>query len=607
MSKKTKLELTWIGKDKRPRLEPRILLEDPELSYAADHRVRQGDIFDNMLIHGDNLLALKALEQDFTGAFKCVYIDPPFNTQQAFEHYDDGVEHSVWLSLMRERLSIVHRLMHPEGTLFVHIDDNELGYLIVLLDEVFGRTNRVSIVTFKQGSATGHKAINPGCVTTTNFVLMYAKDKAAWKPRRVFTARERDNRYNQFIPNIGDHHSKWRIVTLMTAFAASQGVTETQARGLARKQPDQLDEFVKDNGPSVVRLARPSYDAVSKAAQALIDESNANPEVVFHLPREGHKDFYFIRGERILFYKDKLREIDGQYVAGEPLTTLWDDLLSNNLHNEGGVSFPKGKKPEALIKRVIDLSTEPGDWVLDSFAGSGTTGAVAHKAGRRWVMVELGDHCHTHVLPRLRAVIDGADSSGSTQATRWKGGGGFRFCRLAPSLLEEDKWGNWVINRAYNKEMLAEAMCKIEGFRYEPSPTIFWMHGQSTETDYLYVTTQTLTHEQLQVISAEVGDERTLLICCSAFRARLDQFPNLTVKKIPAAVLERCEWGKDDYSLNVQTVMGEEPEAPEPEPDQSAGATVPPPSSKKRKGRKPKMQELPLFAAAHHGKSGGDQ
>tara|TARA_Y100000310_G_scaffold171060_1_gene171209 strand:- start:16250 stop:17572 length:1323 start_codon:yes stop_codon:yes gene_type:complete len=437
--KKTKLELTWIGKDKRPRLEPRILLEDSELSYSAKKKVTDNDIFDNMLIHGDNLLALKALQQDFTGKIKCVYIDPPFNTQQAFEHYDDGMEHSVWLSLMRERLSIIHRLMHPEGTLFVHIDDNELGYLIVLLDELFGRANRVSIVTFKQGSATGHKAINPGCVTTTNFLLMYAKEKARWNPIRVFTARERDARYNQFIPNIDRPCGEWRITTLMRGLADHLGVTEKEARSTAKKSPDVIDEFVLDHARQVTQLARPNYSGVSKAAQAAIDRSKADPTNVHHLPREGFKDFYLINGRRILFYKHKLKEVDGQLVAGEPLTTLWDDLLSNNLHKEGGVTFPKGKKPEALIKRVIELSTRPGDWVLDSFAGSGTTGAVAHKAGRRWLMVELGDHCHSHVLPRLRAVVDGADSSGSTQTTRWRGGGGFRFYNLAPSLLEEDK------------------------------------------------------------------------------------------------------------------------------------------------------------------------
>jgi adenine-specific DNA-methyltransferase len=189
MAIRTKLELTWIGKDIRPKLEPRILLGDPEKSHHAKHRVTESDIFDNQLIFGDNLLALKALEQDFSGEVKCVYIDPPFNTQQAFEHYEDGLEHSLWLGLIRDRLKIVHGLLSDDGTLFVHIDDNELGYLIVLLDEIFGRSNRVSIITFKQGAATGHKSINPGVVSTSNFLLMYAKKKSAWVPNRLFTAR----------------------------------------------------------------------------------------------------------------------------------------------------------------------------------------------------------------------------------------------------------------------------------------------------------------------------------------------------------------------------------------------------------------------------------
>ena len=199
---KTKLELTWIGKEKRPRLEPRILLEDPQRSYHAAQRVTDHDQFDNRLIHGDNLLALKALEQEFTGKIKCIYIDPPFNTQQAFEHYDDSTEHSDWLSLIRDRVYILYQLLQQDGTLFVHIDDNEMGYLVVLLDEVFGRKNRVSIVTFKQGSATGHKAINPGCVNTSNFLLVYAKDKNQWNPNRVYTGRDRDKRYGQFINTV---------------------------------------------------------------------------------------------------------------------------------------------------------------------------------------------------------------------------------------------------------------------------------------------------------------------------------------------------------------------------------------------------------------------
>ena len=556
--RKKKLELTWIGKEKRPKLEPRILLEDPEKSYHAKQRVSDNDIFDNRLIFGDNLLALKALEQEFSGKVKCIYIDPPFNTQQAFEHYDDGYEHSIWLGLIRDRAESLRRLLSDDGTLFVHIDDNELGYLIALLDEVFGRGNRVSVVTFKQGSATGHKAINPGVVSTTNFILIYAKNKSLWTPNRVFTARaERDKRYGQFVENYEEPFSRWRFITLASAFAISLGMPE---RGLKKTlgylYEEQLSEFVMNNAERVVRLARPDYKAVSSEAREMIDRSKARSGEVLLLERESHSNMYFVNGERILFYSDKLKFIDGKYVAGEPLTSLWDDILSNNLHNEGGIEFPKGKKPEGLIKRCFDLATKPGDIVLDSFAGSGTTGAVAHKMGRRWIMVELGDHCHSHVIPRLKKVIDGEDSAGVTAAMNWKGGGGFRYYRLAPSLIVNDRWGNPVINPEYNAAMLAEALAKLEGFTYAPSETHWWQHGHSSERDFVCVTTQNLSAEQLQALSDEVGSEQSLLVCCSAFRGvtaakAAERWPNLTLKKIPKMVLARCEWGQDDYSLNV--------------------------------------------------------
>ena len=576
---KTKLELTWIGKENRPKLEPRILREDPAKSYHAPFRTDGGDIFDNILIHGDNLLALKALEQQFANKIKCIYIDPPFNTGQAMEHYDDGLEHSIWLSLMRDRFEILHRLLAKEGTLAVHIDDNELGYLIVLLDEIFGRKNRVYVVTFKQGSATGHKSINPGCVNTTNYVVLYAKDKTAWTPNRVFTGRERDTRYNQFISNIEDEHTYWRIVTLTRAFAESEGITDKEARKVQKEQPERLDAFVHENAQSVIRLARPDYKGVSEAARKLIDESKLKPNTILRLERDDHSDMYFKKGERILFYADKLKLIDGQHVAGEPLTTLWDDILSNNLHNEGGVDFPKGKKPEALIKRVFDLATSEGDWVLDSFAGSGTTGAVAHKMGRHWIMVELGDHCLTHVIPRLKRVIDGEDKSGVTEATGWKRGGGFRYYTLAPSLLEKDRFGNWVISKKYDAAMLAEAICKLEGFTYAPSDTLYWQHGQSTESSFIYVTTQTMTREMLAKLSDEVGAGRS-------FRVKnVADFSNLTIKKIPKAVLTKCEWGKDDYSLEIKNL----PLKPA-EPD-----TEMPPAPPLR-GAKKKQAQPSLFA-----------
>jgi adenine-specific DNA-methyltransferase len=577
MTRNTRLELTWIGKENRHRLEPRILMEDQGLSYHA-HAKRAGDLFDNLLIQGDNLLALKALQASHAGQVKCVYIDPPFNTQQAFELYEDGLEHSLWLSLLRDRLELLHSLMTADATLFIHIDDNELAYLTVLADEIFGRKNRISIATFKQGAATGHKSINPGLVSTSNFILIYAKDKALWRPNRLFTARAaRDKRYGQFIKNITDHYSQWRFSTLMQGFALAKGANDKSLKKeLGEKFEEEISDFVVANATAVVQLARPDYKAVSSAAREAIDQSKAHPHQIIRLERSDHSDMYFVGGQRILFYSDKLKLVDGEYVAGEPLTSIWDDILSNNLHNEGGVEFPKGKKPEALIKRCIELATNPGDLVLDSFGGSGTTGAVAHKMGRRWIMVELGEHAKTHIVPRLKKVIDGEDGGGITKAVNWAGGGGFRFCHLAPSLLEKDQWGQWVISKDYNAAMLAQAMCAHMGFTYQPDAQTYWNHGFSSETDFIYVTTAALTHEQLRAISEDVGNGRTLLVCCKAFQgAHVGALKNLTVQKIPTIILNRCEWGRDDYSLRVAS-LPDAPDWPAEEPVKARGRAMDP-------------------------------
>lgn len=379
-----KLELTWYGKDEPIRVEPRLLIENTELSNTATDPDTQ-----NMLIHGDNLLALKALESKFAGQVKCIYIDPPFNTGQAFENYDDNLEMSIWLDLMRSRLQIIHTLLKNDGTLFVHIDDQNLPYLTLLLDEIFGKQNRLYLITFKQGAATGHKAINPGCVTTTNFILMYSKKKEFWNPNRVYTKRSRDDRYTKFITNIHDNYADWNIITLIEAFAQANEIDLPTARKCVKNNPTLLEQFVINNAISVIRTARPDMKSVGKEVQETVLASKGKPAEILYLHRENNPDMYFISGERILFYKDKLRLIDGELVSAEPLTTLWDDILSNNLHKEGNVSFPKGKKPEHLIKRVLEIATSEGDLVMDSFLGSGTTVAVAHKMKRRWIGIEM--------------------------------------------------------------------------------------------------------------------------------------------------------------------------------------------------------------------------
>ena len=537
MAKSGKLELTWVGKDERHRLEPRLLLEDPAKSYGDPASP-------NMLIRGDNLLALKALEQDFTTKFHCIYIDPPFNTGQAMADYPDGLEHSIWLTIMRDRLEILHSLLRKDGTIFVHIDDNELGYLICLMDEIFHRENRVSVVTFKQGAATGHKSINPGCVNTSNFVLIYAKDKTAWKPNRVFTGRERDKRYASFIVNRDDDYRFWNFAPLGKVFAQSLGLTPKDAKKeLGDTFEEKLGEFVIGNASKVIRLAKPDYDGVSEDARAMIDASMESPKTILHLEREKHSDMYFIGGQRILFYADKLKLVDGVYLAGEPLTTIWDDVLSNNLHNEGGVELPKGKKPEALIKRVLELSTKQGDWVLDSFAGSGTTAAAAHKMGRRWVTIERGVHCDEKVLPRLRRVIEGTDTSGITEAANWKGGGGFKYFDLAETLLlADDTLDHYLLNPKYDAGMLIRAICKIENFRYRPRGR--W-HGYSSETHFIHIVTQMLTQPYVDMLAQDLAEKDALLIYCTKRGGGLNLPRNVKIKRIPKDLLAKCEFQAD--------------------------------------------------------------
>lgn len=521
MAKKQKLELTWIGKDQRPKLEPRILIEDSSKSYHAKAKRSDDDVFDNTLIHGDNLLALKALEQEYAGEVKCVFIDPPFNTGQAFLHYDDGIEHSIWLSLMKERIAILRNLLSDDGSMWIVCDENEVHYLKVMCDEVLGRANFVTTVIWRTTDNSNNNAKKFSL--DHNHILVYGRSQD-WTPKFLNDPEKRKHFRN---PN-NDPRGPWF-----------------------------------DGNPVNNPALRPNlqFDLVAPNGNVIKHPPNGwrwSRETIAEKLETGELR-YSADGTRLI-RRTYLRDMQGL-----PPTSLWTDVDATGHNRQAKYElkrlFPERTtsslfstpKPEKLVARVLELATEPGDLVLDSFGGSGTTAAVAHKMRRRWIMVELGDHCDEYCLPRLQMVVDADDPGGVTEAAQWSGGGGFRYFELAPSLLEQDKYGNWIISQDYKPEMLAEAMCKHMGFTYAPSDSAeeYWRHGFSTESDFIYVTTQNLTQAALAKIAQDVGPDRSLLICCKAFKADADAFDNLTIIKIPQTILRKCEWGQDDYSLNV--------------------------------------------------------
>ena len=542
MTKKTKLELTWIGKDKRPKLEPRILLEDTEKSYHASQRFSADDIFDNRLIFGDNLLALKALEQEFSGKVKCVFIDPPYNTGSAFTHYDDGLEHSIWLGLMRDRLEIIKRLLAEDGSLWITIDDNEAHYLKVLCDEVFGRANFIATVIWEKSDSP--KMDSRYFSSRHDFVLVYAKSIENLSLNKLAdNSDEATKHYNKVESDGRRYYTK-------PLRAMGSGDDTREAR------PTLFFPIIAPDGTEVLPKRQDGVDGRWRWSKERVEKDVDRLEWV--KSKNGWSLYYKIYAE-----EGKQR----------PPETIWTHKeVGSNRTSKSEVKALIEQlnqfdtpKPEKLLERIIHIATNKGDLVLDSFAGSGTTGAVAHKMGRRWIMVELGDHIHTHIIPRLHKVIDGTDQGGISQTVGWQGGGGFRYYRLAPTLIVNDKWDNPIINPDYNPAMLAEAIAGLEGFTYQPSDTLWWQHGYSTERDFIYVTTQTLSVDQLQALSDEVGKDRNLLVCCAAYRGvtadqASERFPNLTIKKIPKMVLARCEWGHDDYSLNVANLPIAEPD-----------------------------------------------
>lgn len=386
-------------------------------------------VAENLLVHGDNLTALRALLPRFLGKIRCAYLDPPYNTGRTFAEYIDARAPAEWDAMMRPRLEALHPLIADDGAVFVQIDDTQLAALTLLMDSIFGARNRISTVTIVRSAPTGHKAINAGPVHVSDFLLVYAKERKKWRYRLQVRVRDRyDAAYSTWLDNPDANPSHWQFRTLRAAVAELLGYASAREASRAigpEGFTGHAEAHALSNARHVVRFAQPRYEAIGHAAQRIVDQSRERPDRVFVLEREGRPPFIVRGGNRILFLSDKVREVDGRPAIVEPLTNVWDDVPFQGIAREGGVVFSRNKKPERLIARVLAMASDPGDWVIDPFLGSGTTAAVAHKMKRKWIGIESGDHVITLAEPRLRRVIDGVDATGVTSAVGFQGGGGF--------------------------------------------------------------------------------------------------------------------------------------------------------------------------------------
>ena len=544
MSKK--LELTWVGKDKKISVEPRILIENKKLS-----NIENNENTENMLIHGDNLLALKALEPKYAGKIKCIYIDPPYNTGVAFEHYNDNLEHSIWLGLMKERLVILRNLLREDGFIACHIDDSEGAYLKVLMDEIFGRENyqtsfyvrvRYSGKILKQ-DMNYHKEIEQ--------IHIYRKEYGAIPNLNI-----QETGYDQFRYYIKELDNG-KIINLggkkVEIFEKGQYKLE-KGKGTEYGLKEIWASGTILDGNSSGRFFRDYLDGrVAEDGLGVLYK-------VWGIGNDRFDYRYFTGPKRTNATK-------GKYYQGVPVEQLgkekiekrlpinnFFDLAGNfgNCRLEGGVDFRSGKKPEILLELILKYFSNPNDIILDSFLGSGTTAAVAHKMNRKYIGIEMGEHVYTHCKVRLDKIISGEDKGGITKNVNWQGGGAYRFYELAPTLINKDKFGEMVINKEYSPEMLANAVALHEGYNFNPNKEIFWKQSKSTENSYLFVTTKYVDINFLNSIKNDMEDEEYLVIACKNYDKVLEKkYSNIEIKKIPEMLLEKCEFNVENYNLNI--------------------------------------------------------
>lgn len=573
MANTQKLELTWLGKNTEIKIEPRLLIEDKEKSNC-----KYDPTTENMLIHGDNLLALKALERNYAGKVKCIYIDPPYNTGSAFEHYDDNMEHSTWLTLMKPRLELLRKLLADDGSIWISIDADESHYLKVLCDEIFGRRNFIDEVVWQRAYAPVN--LKKTLSRSHDIILVYAKNMdSTFTLNKLPRSTEANARYKN--PD-NDPRGVWKSSDISVGPAVESNIYEITTPSGRKVMPPKGRSWVLNK---------------ERFAEFVAD----------------NRIWFGEDGNNVPSIKRFLSEVKDGVVA----MTLWtrDEVGDSQegkreikaLHFDSIFDTPK---QERLIQRILTLATNEGDLVLDSFLGSGTTAAVAQKMNRRYIGIEMGDHAYTHCKVRLDKVISGEDKGGIsvskeyfdlkedslktlklnveeikifnkvltklgketnlipqdvckkikketglqkvTRKLTWQGGGAYKFYELAPTLIQQDEFGEYVINNTYDAAMLAAAVALHEGFTFAPDREIFWKQAKGNESSYLFVTTRHINGSYLDAIKSTMQEGEYLIIACKSYEAGLEKrYPHITIKKIPQMLLNRCEFDRNNYNLNI--------------------------------------------------------
>ena len=495
-------------------LDPKVLtnfvrfIQEGEEPVKEIKRDKKGLIRENLIIKGNNLLALHTLKTQFRGQVKLIYIDPPFNTEDDSFQYNDKFKHSAWLTFISNRLKVAHSLLTNNGVICIHIGNEEVAYLQVILDEIFGRENFLNHIVTTTNEPSGFKATSSKIFSTSNHLLIYGKGQDS-SLNKLYVEKDYDSAYKYFLLNKNDHFSKWKYCSIKEALCSDlkMAIKDFEENFTEIQQVQLIANFANKNKDKVFRTAAISGGALAKR-KITIEKSKSQKGIVVQHPNEDVEGFYILNGEQILFWQNNYRKINGKMVPTTSLTDVWTDIAWTGIAPEGQVILKNGKKPERLLQRIIDLViTSENDIVCDFFVGSGTTVSVAHKMRLQYIGVEQLDYGENDNVKRLQNVIAG-EKSGISRDVNWQGGGDFICCELM-------KYNESFVNRIQDAKNSDELVVQIWKDMAEHSFLNWYVNPEMPEkamSDFIEIGNEENGFEKQKRLLVELLDKNQLYV-----------------------------------------------------------------------------------------------